>query len=184
MHEDLRNQILEHFPAMRSFAISLCRDTALAEDILQDAVIKALLNFDKFKTGTNLKAWLLTIVRNTFYSEMRRSGREIAEIEQDGPGATAIPPVHDGVLQLRDFRRVFCKLGVEYREALLLVGALGFSYDEAARICGVPVGTIKSRVLRARRQLAEELQMTKPADREMMDPRMRAVLSRQPSAIF
>ena len=131
-----------------------------------------------------MKAWLLTIVRNTFYSEMRRSGREIAEAVQDGPSAAAVAPMHDGVLQLRDFRRCFGKLGLEYREALLLVGAFGFSYDEAAEMCNVPVGTIKSRVLRARRQLSEELERAKVGSGALTDAATRAVLSKNPTAIM
>lgn len=119
------------------------------------------MNFDKFEPGTNLRAWLLTILRNTFYSEKRKSRPETDEVVSDGPQAPMVPPYHDGVLQMRDFRRVFSTLGLENREALLLVGGMGFSYEETAEMCGVPVGTVKSRVLRARCQLAEELDRAK-----------------------
>ncbi|MGR3515037.1 MAG: sigma-70 family RNA polymerase sigma factor [Paracoccaceae bacterium] len=152
-----RQEIMDHLPAMRAFAVSLTRDPTLAEDIVQDAAIKAWMNFDKFEPGTNLRAWLLTILRNTFYSEKRKSRHETDEVDPDGPQAPMVPPYHDGVLQMRDFRRVFSTLGLENREALLLVGGMGFSYEETAEMCGVPVGTVKSRVLRARRQLAEQL---------------------------
>lgn len=181
MLNERRDQVMEFFPAMRSFAFSLTSDRSLAEDVLQEAVIKAWTHFDKYESGTNLKAWLLKIVRNTFYSEVRRPRRETVEMVEDGPMAASVKPAHDGVLELRDVRRALQKLGVEHREALLLVGAFGFPYAEVAEMCDVPVGTIKSRVLRARRQLSEELERVQ--DAEMTDPRTRSVLSQRPSAI-
>lgn len=178
-----RDQIIAFLPAMRGFAYSLTNDYALAEDVLQEAVIKAWMNFERFESGTNLKAWLFKIVGNTFYSEMRRSGRQTVEAPEDGRLAAAVGPMHDGVLQLRDFRRALHSLGFEHRKALLLVGAFGFSYEEAAEMCGVPVGTIKSRVLRARRQLSEALERVSTGSSELTDPATRAVLSRNPPYI-
>jgi RNA polymerase sigma-70 factor (ECF subfamily) len=183
MLNERRDQIMEFLPAMRGFAFSLTSDPFLAEDVLQEAVIRAWTNFEKYESGTNLKAWLLKIVRNTFYSQLRRPGRETVEVVEDGPMAAAVGPSHDGVLQLRDFRRALRKLGFEHREALLLVGAFGFSYAEVAEMCDVPLGTIKSRVLRARRQLSEELERVSPGGVELTDPMTRAVLSRNPPAI-
>lgn len=178
-----RDQIIAFLPAMRGFAYSLTNDYALAEDVLQEAVIKAWTNFERFESGTNLKAWLFKIVGNTFYSEMRRSGRRTVEAPEDGRLAAAVGPTHDGILELRDFRRALHSLGFEHRRALLLVGAFGFSYEEAAEMCGVPVGTIKSRVLRARRQLSEELERVSAGGSELTDPATRAVLSRNPPYI-
>ena len=178
-----RDQIIAFLPAMRGFAYSLTNDYALAEDVLQEAVIKAWMNYERFESGTNLKAWLFKIVGNTFYSEMRRSGRQTFEVPEDGRLAAAVGPTHDGVLQLRDFRRALHSLGFEHRKALLLVGAFGFSYEEAAEMCGVPVGTIKSRVLRARRQLSEALERVSTGSSELTDPATRAVLSRNPPYI-
>jgi len=172
-----RQEIIEHLPAMRAFAISLTRDPTLAEDILQDAIIKAWMNFSQFEPGTNLRAWLLTILRNTYYSELRKRKPEAEDVEPDDPAAPAVPPLHNGVLQMRDFRRAFSKLGLENREALLLVGGMGFSYEETAEMCGVPIGTVKSRVLRARRQLAEELDRGKGDVADTTDAATRAVLA-------
>lgn len=177
MLHDPRTEIVEHMNALRSFAVSLTRDPVLAEDILQEAVIKAWINFDKFETGTNMRAWLITILRNTFYSEMRKAKHSFEEIASELATTPAVPPRHDGVLQMRDFRRAFRRLSLEHREALLLVGAMGFSYDEAADMCGVPVGTIKSRVIRARRSLAAHLEIEKGEARDLTDPSTRAVLS-------
>lgn len=177
MLEDPRAEIVEHMSAMRSFAVSLTRDPTLAEDILQDAVIKAWINFDKFEAGTNLRAWLITILRNTFYSEMRKVHHCAEDISSELTPTPAVPPRHDGVLQMRDFKRAFHRLSLEHREALLLVGVMGFSYDEAANTCDVPVGTIKSRVVRARRSLAEHLEFEKGEAHNLTDAPTRAVLS-------
>lgn len=182
LHEP-RQEIMEHLPAMRAFAVSLTRDPTQAEDIVQDAVIKAWTNYDKFEKGTNLRAWLLTILRNTFYSEKRKKTPSPEDVEQDGPTAPAVPPLHHGVLQMRDFRRAFSTLGLENREALLLVGAMGFSYEEAAEMCGVPVGTVKSRVLRARRQLADQIGWAADEPTDAMDDTSRAVLANRKATL-
>ncbi|MEO0915524.1 MAG: sigma-70 family RNA polymerase sigma factor [Pseudomonadota bacterium] len=177
MLDDPRTEIVEHMSAMRSFAISLTRDPVLAEDILQEAVIKAWINFHKFEAGTNLRAWLITILRNTFFSEMRKVKHHAEDAAPNPASVPAVPPRHDGVLQMRDFRRAFRRLSLEHREALLLVGAMGFSYEEAAGMCGVPVGTIKSRVIRARRCLAAHLEIEKGETRDLTDASIRAVIS-------
>jgi len=138
---------------MRAFARSLCGDPAQADDLAQDALFKALKARESYQLGTNMKAWLFMIVRNQFYSEKRRSWRgsqldpEVAErtlIAVDDPTAT---------LELDDVRQALAMLPDTQREALVMVGAGGFSYEEAAEISGVPVGTVKSRVSRARAAL-------------------------------
>ena len=158
--DDPRDLIVDHIPAMRAFAMSLTRNSALADDMVQDALVKAWTNIEKFKPGTNMRAWLFTILRNTFYSHFRKRRREVEDVDGDLSAGLAQKPDHDGRLQMRDFNAAFEKLNAEQQEALILVGAGGFSYEEAAETCGVAVGTVKSRVNRARARLAELMGVT------------------------
>lgn len=180
--DDPRDAILDHLPAMRAFAISLTRDISFADDIVQDAVVKAWENFDRFQAGTNLRAWLFTILRNTYYSVRRRSFREVPDTQGIHTDALAEKPAHDGRLQITDFRVALAQLSDEQREALLLVGASGFSYDEAADMCGVAVGTIKSRIARARQRLAELMQLDEGDALDMTDTTTLSVISAMKSA--
>ncbi len=159
-HSDPRDEIVEHLSAMRAFAMSLTRNSALADDMVQDALVKAWSKIDSYQPGTNMRAWLFTILRNTYYSHHRKARREVADVDGEMAAALSQKPDHDGRLQMRDFNRAFEQLKDEQREALILVGAGGFSYEEAAQTCGVAIGTIKSRVNRARKQLVEMLQMS------------------------
>jgi len=177
-HADPREEIVEHLPAMRAFALSLTRNGAAADDLVQDAIMKAWKNIESFQAGTNMRAWLFTILRNTFYSDRRKAKREV----QDSDGAMAATlsqkPDHDGRLAMNDFEVAFAQLAVEQREALILVGASGFSYEEAAETCGVAVGTIKSRVNRGRARLAEIMKLGDASDTlEMTDKATMAVVS-------
>lgn len=155
MATDPRDEIVTHLNAMRAFAMSLTRNSALADDMVQDAVVKAWTKIDTFQPGTNMRAWLFTILRNTYYSHHRKARREVSDSEGEMSAQLAQKPDHDGRLNLRDFQTAFATLSDEQREALTLVGASGFSYEEAAETCGVAVGTIKSRVNRARAQLSK-----------------------------
>lgn len=174
---DPRDAILDHIPSLRAFARGLCRDAALADDLVQDTMVKAISNFDKFKEGTNLRAWLFTILRNTFYSNRRKAVREVEDPEGEMVGALSVKPDHDGRLQLDEFYQAFAKLPSDQREALTLIGALGFSYEEAAETCGVAVGTVKSRTNRARKKLAELMDVDDGALPELTDLQTTAVLS-------
>ena len=176
-HKDPKEELVEHLPAMRAFAVSLTRNSSQADDLVQDTVIKAWTNFDKFQAGTNLRAWLFTILRNTFYSNRRKAKREVADVDGILAGNLATKPAHDGRLQLNDFMVAFNKIPDEQREALILVGASGFSYEEAANMCGVAVGTIKSRANRGRRMLAELMQFEEGEEMEMTDSATLAVLA-------
>ncbi len=176
-HKDPRDELVEHLPAMRAFAVSLTRNGSLADDLVQDTVVKAWTNFDKFQTGTNLRAWLFTILRNTFYSHRRKIKREVADVDGIYAAAVATKPSHDGRLQMKDFMRAFDKIPVEQREALVLVGASGFSYEEAAETCGVAIGTIKSRANRGRKALSELLGLNEGEELEMTDRATMAVLA-------
>lgn len=172
-----RDELVEHLPAMRAFAISLTRNTATADDMVQDTLIKAWTNIDKFKVGTNMRAWLFTILRNTYYSSRRKSKREVADVDGIITDNLAEKPAHDGHMQLNDFRKALAQLSDEQREALLLVGASGFSYEEAAEMCGVAVGTIKSRTNRARQHSAEILGFNDEEALEMTDDATMSVIS-------
>lgn len=174
---DPRDELVGHLPALRAFAMSLTRDSSSADDLVQDTIVKAWTNMDKFQPGTNLRAWLFTILRNTFYSAHRKSRREVSDVDGILAQRQATKPEHDGRLALNDFRAAFEKLPDEQREALILVGASGFSYDEAAAMTGVAVGTVKSRANRGRRRLAELLQLEDGEALEMTDNATLAVIA-------
>ncbi|MGR3494567.1 RNA polymerase sigma factor [Citreimonas sp.] len=179
---DPRDEIVEHLGAMRAFAISLTRNGSLADDMVQDALVKAWTNMDKFERGTNMRAWLFTILRNTFYSHYRRRRREVEDVDNVMSDSLAQKPDHDGRLQMNDFNTAFNKLNEEQREALILVGASGFSYEEAAATCGVAVGTVKSRVNRARTRLAELMQLDEGDALEATDQVTSGIVASNPSA--
>jgi len=162
--DDPRDRLADQLPALRAFAISLTRNIASADDLVQDTIIKAWSNIDKFALGTNLQAWLFTILRNTFYSNLRKNRREVADPEGIHAQRLFVRPDHDGKLAFTDFRRAFDQLTPEHREALILVGASGFSCEEAAQMMGVAVGTVKSRTNRARKRLAELMHLADGED--------------------
>lgn len=172
-----RDQLVDHLPALRAFALSLTREGASADDLVQDTIVKAWTNMDKFQAGTNLRAWLFTILRNTFYSSRRKTRREVSDTDGIHAARQATKPDHDGRLAMTDFRAAFALLPDEQREALILVGASGFSYEEAAGMTGVAVGTVKSRANRGRRKLAELLHMESGEELEMTDQATLAVMA-------
>lgn len=152
---DPRDELPEHLPALRAFAMSLTRNSASADDLVQDTIVKAWTHIAQFQPGTNMRAWLFTILRNTFYSDRRKRKREVEDPEGIHAAALCEKPAHDGRLAMGDFLRAFDQLSPEHREVLILVGASGFSYEEAADTMGVAVGTVKSRASRARARLGE-----------------------------
>lgn len=149
-----QDALISEMPNLRAFAISLCGNASTGNDLVQETLLKAWSNRDKFADGTNLKAWLFTILRNTYFSEFRRGRREVADVDGMAAAMLASHPEQPGHMDMVDFRVALDKLADDQREALLLVGAEGFSYEEAAEICGCAVGTVKSRVNRARGRLA------------------------------
>jgi len=149
-------------PQLHTFARSLCRDGVRADDLVQEALMRAINNIQRFKPGTNLKAWLFTIVRNEHYSQLRRGKFEAQGMDIELLPEPSVPPDHDGKLELRDLNRALASLSPGQRTALILVSVSGFSYEEAAEICGCAVGTIKSRVARARETLLEMLEGRQP----------------------
>lgn len=181
---DPRDELVDHLPAMRAFAISLTRNSAIADDMVQDTLVKAWTNIDKFQAGTNMRAWLFTILRNTYYSSRRKMRREVADVDGLLTDNIAEKPAHDGHMQMSDFRKALAMLKDEQREALLLVGASGFSYEEAAEMCGVAVGTIKSRTNRARARIAELMGYTEEDSLELTDDATMSVISASKTSSF
>lgn len=146
-------ELVAQIPYLRAFGRSLTGNREQADDLAQEALVKAWNARDSFQPGTNMKAWTFMILRNHFYSEKRRAWRQAAWDEEKAERTLTAPATQDTILDLEDLRRAMTHLPEEQREALILVGAGGFAYEEAAEICGCAVGTIKSRVNRARRAL-------------------------------
>jgi len=153
----LRDEIIAAIPNLRAFAISLSGNVDRADDLVQETLLRAFANISSFRVGTNLPAWLFTILRNLFRSEYRKRRREVPDSDGAFAATLTTNPDQDTHLDFEDFRTALDKLPPDQREALVLVGASGFSYEEAADICECAVGTIKSRVNRARRRLGELL---------------------------
>jgi RNA polymerase sigma factor (sigma-70 family) len=154
---EFRDGLLQAVPSLRAFALSLTSNPARADDLVQDTLLKGWQHRARFQAGTNLNAWLFTILRNIFYSDHRKRVREVED--QDGSYAArlATAPHQGDRLDVEDLQSALAKLPPDQREALVLVGAEGVSYEEAAAIMGCKVGTVKSRVSRARGRLAELL---------------------------
>jgi len=158
-----RAQMIALLPELRGFARFLVRERAEADDLVQEAVVRALAAFDQFQPGTNLKSWLFTILRNAFFEQARRRRTERAALERAGMTDEARVSDQEEHAALSDLQRRLWRLPPLLREALVLVGAQELSYDEAAMICGVPVGTMKARVSRARTQLRQLVGDAAPA---------------------
>jgi RNA polymerase sigma-70 factor (ECF subfamily) len=160
----MRQAMLDAIPHLRAFAISLSGDVTHADDLVQTALMRGLEHLDKFQPGTSMQAWLFTILRNHFYTEIRRRRREVQDPDGVMVGNLATIPEQGARLDFNDMQSALARLSVEQREALLLVGAEGLSYEEAASICGTTLGTIKSRISRARTRLAELLDLEPEED--------------------
>lgn len=152
-----RDGLIAEMKNLRAFAISLSGSVSVADDLVQETLLRAWSKSDKFQPGTSLRAWLFTILRNIYYSNYRKRSREVQD--SDGIHANKVIVLGDqeSHLDLEDFRMALAKLPAEQREVLTLVGASGLSYEEAAAICEVEIGTIKSRLSRARAKLVDLL---------------------------
>jgi RNA polymerase sigma-70 factor (ECF subfamily) len=148
-----REDVVSLIPALRAFAWSLSHNSSDADDLVQDTLIKAWTHKDKFEPGTNLRAWLFTILRNTYYTAVVRRRREVRDETGKYAAQLAQSPTQDWSVAVRSMQAALQQLPDEHREALVLVGAAGLSYEEAAEICNCALGTIKSRVNRARAKL-------------------------------
>jgi len=162
----LRDALVECVPALRVFALSLCGNPARAEDLVQEAQVRAWANREKFEPGTNFSAWIFTILRNHFYSECRRFRREVEDAEGHHAAALTTPAEQEHAVVLGSVMALIHTLPAPQRQALLLVGADGLTYEEAAARLDCQVGTVKSRVSRARRFLAESLGQREEATAE------------------
>jgi RNA polymerase sigma-70 factor (ECF subfamily) len=178
-------------PHLRAFARFLTGNRERADDLVQDAVVRALTAAHQFQPGTNLKAWIFTILRNLYYNEIRKNRVKLQSIDDMAIDEPAMPATQEASLEFGDFRRAFWQLGEDQREVLILVGASGLSYEEAAKVCNCPTGTIKSRVSRARRELMKMLQEgriaqkrgdTAPASLDTTDPLGAMLLERKLAA--
>lgn len=163
-HQDPRDRLAGSIPRLRAFAISLARNVSQADDLVQETILKAWSNMDKFDPATNLDAWLFTILRNTFYSSLRKTRREVQDSDGVYAATLSEKPAHDSRLAYQDFMVAFDQLSPEHREVLILVGASGFSCEEAAGMMNVAVGTVKSRASRARKRLAQLLNLAEGED--------------------
>lgn len=150
---ELHNDMIDVIPNLRAFARSLCGNPTRADDLVQGALVRALDNLDKFETGTNLRAWLFTILRNLYYSDLRKGRREVEDVDGTHAARMTTSPNQYHAMKLKDLWSALGTLSSEQREALVLIGAEGFSYEDAATVCDCAVGTIKSRVNRARARL-------------------------------
>jgi RNA polymerase sigma-70 factor (ECF subfamily) len=153
--QSFANGIMTSLSSLRSFAISLTRNVDQAEDLVQETVLRAINKQDKFEPGTNLRAWLFTIMRNLFCSACRKTKHEVEDVDGSFAATMISIPHHDGRIMLRHLAAALAKLPEGQREAIMLVGAEGMSYEAAAQVLGCAVGTIQSRVNRARSRLAE-----------------------------
>ena len=155
--QSIRDDIQATIPNLRAFAMSLTGNIDNADDLVQETLVRAFAHIDSFEPGTNLSAWLFTILRNLFRSEYRKRKREVEDAEGSFAATLSTRPEQTGRIEFKELQQALEKLRADQREAVILVGASGFSYEEAAEICGCAVGTIKSRVNRARIRLAELL---------------------------
>lgn len=149
-----RQQLVASIPKLRAFALSLASHADHADDLVQETLMKAWHHQHSFQAGTNIKAWLFTILRNEYFSQLRKRKREVEDADGDYAAGVTTPGAQEAQLDMADLRIALQQLPDDQREAVVLVGASGFSYQEVAEICGVPVGTVKSRVNRARGKLA------------------------------
>jgi RNA polymerase sigma-70 factor (ECF subfamily) len=150
--------VVEHLPHMRAFARSLASSRDQADDLVGEAAARALAAAHQFRPGTNFKAWIFTILRNAFYTEGRKRWSRVVSLNDDDVfHQPSVAPSQEDSLSFCDFRRAFWRLSPKQREVLMLVGNNDLSYEEVAEICECPVGTVKSRVSRARLDLKRML---------------------------
>ena len=150
--------VLEQIPALRAYSRALCRNHAEAEDLVQETLLRAIEHADSFTSGTNLRAWLFTIMRNRFYTNCRKAARERTGSDDCVSAQPRVQATQEWHMQFLEMCAALRDIPPHYREAIILVGALGESYIAAAAILGCDIGTIKSRVNRARNMLRKQLE--------------------------
>jgi RNA polymerase sigma factor (sigma-70 family) len=149
--------IVELLPALRAFARTFYRDPTDADDLVQDTLLKALKSFDSFEPNTRLKSWMFTIMRNTFYTRVKMYAREAPGAADCVATRPAVEANQEWSIRSREVHDAINRLPPHHREVLVLIGVLGVSYEETAEICGCAMGTVKSRLNRARLHILEEL---------------------------
>ena len=159
LQPSVQDVMLAAVPSLRAFAMAISGNVDRADDLVQETLLRAMANINSFQPGTNMPAWLVTILRNLFRSEYRKRRREVEDADGSYVDSLTSAPGQHGYVMFKELFAALAELPLVQREALLLVGASGFSYEEAAAICGTPVGTIKSRANRARTLLAELLKI-------------------------
>jgi RNA polymerase sigma factor (sigma-70 family) len=169
-----RDDVVALIPDLRGFAWSLSRNGSDADDLVQDTLVKAWSHRDKFEPGTNLRAWLFTILRNTYYTAVVRRRREVRDETGRYAAGLSSAATQEWGVAIRALQAALAQLPDEHREALILIGAAGLTYEEAAEICGCALGTIKSRVNRARARLLKIMDADQPSD-AFGDPALPAV---------
>ena len=157
--QSVRDVMLDAIPNLRAFAISLSGKVDRADDLVQETLTRAIANISSFQPGTNMSAWLTTILRNLFRSEYRKQRCEVQDTDGWHLDSLIVPPKQHSRLEFEEFREALARLPADQREALLLVVACRFSYEDTAAICETPIGTIKSRVNRARTHLSKLIQL-------------------------
>lgn len=157
-----RTSMLQLIPALRAFAVSLTGSADAADDLVQETLVRAMAHIDTFQAGTNMGAWLFTILRNLVFSQSRKKRHDAAYRTMCSNAPWKTHPEQNGKLELMQMRQALLKLPAEQREAIILVGASGLSYEEAAAIIHCAVGTVKSRVSRARERLLKLMDANTP----------------------
>jgi RNA polymerase sigma-70 factor (ECF subfamily) len=154
---DFRTELVSHLPHLRAVARALTGHRDRADDLVNDTVLKALSAESQFQPGTYLKAWLMTILRNHYINGLRRTRIEVETIGEIPESALPSAPNQEHVVEVNEVANALQRMSVEHREILVLVSAAGLSYEEASEVCGCAVGTIKSRLNRARNELRKVL---------------------------
>lgn len=155
---DFSEELLRHRPAVWALANSLCRQKVLTDDISQETLTKAWASRNSYTPGTNFRAWVFTILRNSYYSHLRRSYREVQDVDGALAQRLMTPPCQELRIEFCEMVKALDKLPADQRQAMLLIGLDGSSYEEAARTCNCAIGTVKSRVARGRAVLSAMLQ--------------------------
>ncbi len=172
----LQQQILAHQPQLRAYAMSLSRSADRSDDLVQETMLRAISKIESFRPGTNMGAWLTTILRNCYLSDLRRRRHEVEDADGCYSESLRSAPEQEGHMEYREFCSALRAIPFDQREALMLVGAAGLSYEDTATLCRTTTGTIKSRINRARSRLAALLSI-ESLDEIGFDSRTRAVMA-------
>jgi RNA polymerase sigma-70 factor (ECF subfamily) len=164
MTPSFETTMIECLPHLRAYGRSLTRDPDAADDLVQDTIVRAIGAQESFQEGTNLKAWLFTILRNKFLDDRRRKRGYFEQIETVVHERLVCAPSQDAAIEFANVATVFWSLSAPHREILMLIGVNGLNYEEAANILGCPIGTVRSRLSRARAELQRKMEAADSGD--------------------